>query len=73
MNVEKFFNWHQITSFFSRLGSLAAEKRVETVEKVKFEGAILSEALKCIGMKIMIPYGRKYAKRGMVGVCDGQA
>ena len=46
---------------------------VEPVEKVKFEGAILSEALKRIGMKIVMPYGRKYAKRGMVRVCDGQA
>jgi hypothetical protein len=46
---------------------------VETVKKVKFEGAILSEALKRIVMKIVMPYGRKYAKRGMVRVCDGQA
>jgi hypothetical protein len=47
--------------------------RVEPVEEVKYEGAVLSEALKRIGMKIVMPYGRKYAKRGMVRVCDDQA
>ena len=64
---------HNLSLVWDGEDHAAPQLNVETVEKVKFAVAILSEARQRIGMKIVCLYDRKCAKHGMIRVYGGHA